>query len=226
MKLYYHPVSTASRPVALFCEDNNIECDKIVVDLMTGEHLQEPYSRTNPNRLVPALDDDGWILTESSAILKYLADKFSLPSYPTDLRERARVNEIMDWFNSNFYRDYGYNLIYPQLFPHHVREPAEANTVTTNWGKEKSTRWLSVLNDHYLGDGRNYLCGDEITIADYFGSAIVTLGDLIHVDLGKFPNIERWLNNMRRRPAWNKVNETFTGYRDSLKDKTFVTITK
>jgi len=224
MKLYYHPVSTASRPVVLFCEEHDLDPELVVIDLMTGEHYKEPYISINPNSLVPAIDDDGWILTESSAILKYLADKISSPTYPTDIRQRAKVNEMMDWFNTNFYREYGYHLIYPQLFAHHVREPAEANVVTTQWGKDKAARWLSVLNAHYLNDGRQYLCGNDLTIADYLGSAIATLGDTIGANLGGFSNVQRWLDNMRRRPSWDKVNEIFAGYCTSLKDKSFVTI--
>jgi hypothetical protein len=57
----------------------------------------------------PWLEDDDFHLTESSAILKYLADKIGSPAYPKDLKARAKVNEVMDWINTNFYRDWGYN---------------------------------------------------------------------------------------------------------------------
>src|SRR5437868_2049182 len=111
MKLYMHPVSMTSRPVRLFMAEKGLKADEEVVDLMTGAHYQEPYASLNPNKLVPMLDDDGFKLTESSAILKYLADKFDLPEYPKDLKARAKVNEIMDWLNTNFYREYGYGFI-------------------------------------------------------------------------------------------------------------------
>ena len=86
MKLYYHPVSTVSRPIVLFAADNGIPLDYQVVDLMTGEHMKPPYRAINPSRLVPVLEDGDFRLTESSAILKYLADKFDSPAYPKDLR--------------------------------------------------------------------------------------------------------------------------------------------
>src|SRR5688572_5918841 len=75
MKLYYHPVSVTSRPVMLFLAENNIACDLQLIDLATGEHYGDAFTSVNPNRLVPVLDDDGFALTESSAILKYLAEK-------------------------------------------------------------------------------------------------------------------------------------------------------
>ena len=126
MKLYMHPISTACRPVFLFAADNKIAMDHELVDLMTGAHMQQPYASINPNSLVPMLEDGDFRLTESSAILKYLADKIGSPAYPKDLKQRAKVNEIMDWINSQFYREWGYNLCYPQLFPHLKRRSDEA----------------------------------------------------------------------------------------------------
>src|SRR6478736_1082679 len=84
MKLYYHPVSTVSRPVVLFAADSGIPLDYQVVDLMKGEHMQDAYGAVNPSRLVPVLKDGDFRLTESSAILKYLADKVDSPAYPKD----------------------------------------------------------------------------------------------------------------------------------------------
>ena len=92
MKLYYHPVSTVSRPVVLFAADNAIALDYQVVDLMTGEHMGAAYAKINPSQQVPVLEDGDFRLTESSAILKYLADKVHSPAYPSDLKKRARVN--------------------------------------------------------------------------------------------------------------------------------------
>jgi len=224
MKLYMHPVSTTSRAVRLFAAENGIAMDEQVIDLMTGEHTQEPFATINPNRLVPVLEDGDLRLTESSAILKYLADKIGSPAYPKDLKQRARVNEVMDWLNTNFYREYGYNLVYPQLFAHLRRPTEESQRVTLEWGKEKSKGWLQILNDHWLGPKNQYLCGDQITIADYFGAAFVTLGEIIRCDLSPYPNVQRWLGNMKRLRNWPKVNEVMYGFAGSVKDQSFTAL--
>src|SRR4030095_5551479 len=75
MKLYFHPASTTSRPVALFAADHGIELEYRVVDLFAGEQAQPAFGAINPNQAVPVLEDGDFRLTESSAILKYLADK-------------------------------------------------------------------------------------------------------------------------------------------------------
>jgi glutathione S-transferase len=224
MKLYMHPVSTACRPVRLFAAENNIALDEEFIDLMTGAHLQPPYSTINPNCLVPMLEDGDLKLTESSAILKYLADKIGSPAYPKDLKQRAKVNEVMDWINSQFYRESGYNLCYPQLFPHLKRRSEEGQAATLEFGKENTKRWLKVLNDYWLGSKKTYLCGDQITIADYFAVCIVTLCEIIGVDFSPYPNVQRWLAAMKKLPSWGNVNEAFEGLHEAVKVQKFVTL--
>lgn len=221
MRLYMHPASITSRPVRLFAADNGIELDERPIDLMSGEHMRPPFSDINPNRMVPVLEDDDFRLTESSAILKYLADKSDSPAYPQELRARAGVNEMMDWLNANFFRDWGYNFIYPQIFPHHRRQSAASQADAIEWGRRKSKVWLDLLDRHWLRPDKRYLCGERITIADYFGSSIVTLGELIGCDFASYPNIGRWLATIKEMPAWAKSNGAFYGLAGAMKGRQF-----
>jgi glutathione S-transferase len=184
MKLYMHPVSNASRPVLLFVAENKIDVEEKVIDLLTGEHLKDPYASLNPNRLVPMLEDGDFRLTESSAILKYLASKFDLPSYPKELKKRAKAGTI-------------------------------------NWGKERAEGWFKILNDYWIGPKKQYLCGDTITVADYFGSCLATVGEVIRCNFSAYPNVERWLNNMRKLESWKRVNEAHYGFANAVKDQAF-----
>ena len=212
MKLYFHPVSTTCRPIMMLAADSGIDLDYQVVDLFKGEHMQDSYSMINPCRQVPVLEDGDFHLTESSAILKYLAEKAGSPAYPSDPQARARVNERMDWFNTGLYRDLGYGLIYPQVLPD-LRRPDDAvHAGTIAWGRDKANGWLRILDESFIGPANAYVCGNEVTIADYFGAAMVTAGEVIHLDYSAYPNIRRWLANMKARPNWDKVNEAFYQY--------------
>jgi glutathione S-transferase len=217
MKLYYHPVSTTSRPVLLFIQENNLKVDTQVIDLMKGEHVQPPYASMNPSKLVPMLEDGDWRLTESSAILKYLAERFELPSYPKDLRTRARVNERMDWINTQLCRDLAYGLVYPQIFPMHKRPSDEHQKGQLAWAQERAKGWMKVLDESLIGK-QPYLCGDEITIADYFASSFVSLAEFIRADFAPYPNLRRWYERMKGLKSWNKVHEVFYGFAGSMKD--------
>ena len=133
MKLYQHPASTTCRPLLMFIAEHGLPIELQVVDLFTGEHLGDTYAAVNPSRLVPTLKDGEFLLTESSAILKYLADKFDTPDYPKNLQARARVNERMDWVNTQLSRDLAYGTVYAQIFPHH-RRPARARAPAPTGG--------------------------------------------------------------------------------------------
>ena len=182
MKLHFHPASTTSRPLMMFAAEQGLALDMQIVDLFTGEHLGEAYATVNPNCLVPTLQDGAFRLTESSAILKYLADKVGSPLYPTNLQARARVNERMDWINTQLCRDLAYGTVYPQIFPHHRRPSDEVQRATVAWGRERARQWMQVLDRSLLGPDKAYLCGDQVTIADFYGAAFVHLAEVIGAD--------------------------------------------
>jgi glutathione S-transferase len=212
MKLYFHPASTTSRPVALFAADHGIELEHQLVDLFAGEHVQPAFSAINPHQAVPVLEDGDFRLTESSAILKYLADKAGSPAYPRDLQQRSHVNERMDWFNTSLSRELCYGFLYPQVMPTHKRADEHAQRQTLAWARRNAVRWLDVLNEHWLGGDNRYLCGERITIADYLGIAHITVGEVVRLDYSRWPNLARWIARMKDRPTWAQVNDAFYKY--------------
>lgn len=224
MKLHYHPASTTSRIVELFVRDQGIDLEYQLVDLFTGAHKHPDFEKVNPNRLVPVLEDGDFFLTESSAIVKYIAEKIGSPAYPKDLQGRGRVNEMMDWFNANFYKDFGYGFIYPQLYPHHKRDNDSLQDGTISWGKQKTLNWLNILDERLIGPHNNYLCGVSITLADYQGAEIISLGDLIRCEYPNFPNVSRWMNTMRSLPSWATVNAAAEDLAASLNEQSFIAI--
>ena len=209
MKLYYHPVSTTCRPIMLFAAETGLELEYVFVDLFAVAQLQPEFARVNPNRLVPVLEDGDFRLTESSAILKYLAEKAGSPAYSAALQERARIHEVMNWFNTGFYRDFGYGLIYPQIMPHHRRTDPQVQASTLGWAREKAREWLRILDESLIGTRRNWLAGETVSIADYFGACLLTLGEVIRLDYSPYRNITRWIRNVKARPVWGRVNEPF-----------------
>jgi glutathione S-transferase len=216
VKIYYHPASTTSRPLMHFAAESGLQAEFQVVDLFTGEHMGDAYTEVNPNQLVPTLDDESFRLTESSAILKYLADRIDSPAYPKELKQRARVNEMMDWINTQLCRDFAYGTVYPQIFPHHKRPGDEVQKATVAWGQERAKRWMTVLDQRLLGPNKTYLCGDQVTIADYYGASFVHLAEVTGSDLKSYPNVKRWLDRMKSSPSWEKVYSVINGLAKSM----------
>jgi glutathione S-transferase len=153
--------------------------------------------------------------------MRYLADKTGSPLYPKDLQARARVNERMDWINTQLSRELCYGVVYPQIFPNHKRRSDEAQAAQLEWARERAQKWLKVLNDHILGS-RSYLCGDAITIADYFAVSYVALAELTGSDFSAFPNVKAWLGRMKALKAWNQVFEVVDGFGKTLDKKAMI----
>lgn len=209
MKLHMHPASPPSGAILLFIAESGMQMDTQVIDLMTGEHQQPEYLAVNPNGLVPASVDDDLRLKESAVVLKYLAEGAGSPLYPGDPKERARVNEAMDWLNANLYRDLGFNHVYPQIFEHHHRRSTEGTGAAVARGQARVAQWLTILDRWLIGDVARHLCLGRLTIADLYGAALLTLGDAVQLDLSPYPNVQRWLGEVKALPSWPEVNEPF-----------------
>ena len=69
-----------------------------------------------------------------------------------------------------------------------------------------------MLDQSLIGPRNGYLCGDAITIADYLGAHMVIGGDATGCDLSAYPNITRWLGNMKSLRNWEKVNAAYYNY--------------
>ena len=99
----------------------------------------------------------------------------------------------------------------------------KVQAATIAWGKDKALTWLKVLDESLIGPRNGYLCGDAITLADYLGSMMVFGGEAIRCRFEGYPNICRWLGNMKRLKSWDKVNEAFYKYvGEPNKDKEFL----
>jgi glutathione S-transferase len=210
VKLYCDPISTTSRPVLLFLAEHDLPVETARLDFMGGEHRTDAFAAINPNRQVPVLADGDFVLTESSAILKYLADVAGSPTYPTELRARARVNAAMDWVNTQLVRDLGFLHLYPRVLPGHAYASAEAQAEVTARGGAAAKTWLDVMDGHMLG-GRAHLAGDDLSLADYLGGVHVGFAETVGFDLSPWPNVQGWLGRLQARPAWREVHAAFYG---------------
>jgi len=196
----------------LFAAAEKLNIEYHVIDLFSGEQCQPAFADINPNQAVPFLEDNDFRLAESSAILKYLADKQKSPAYPTDPHERARINERMDWFNTGLYRDLGYGLVYPQVLDGYRHTDSGVQSATLTQARERTKKWLKILDEHLIGPQSSYVCGSRLTLADFLGVCMITLGDVIRIDYSAYPNLSRWLATMKAVPYWEEVNDAFYTY--------------
>ena len=214
IRLYHDPVSSPCRSVALFAADCGLELDLIRIDLSVKEQMADWFMRLNPSHAVPVIEHDDFILTEAPAILRYLAGLTNSPAYPQGLRERARVDEMMNWFATGFSEDYVQGYCYAHVLPKYVPVngdlPAHLGRV-----RPRCEERFAVL-DAWL-EGRPYLTGQMRTIADYYGACQVVVGDLVDFNYSSHRNVSRWVASMKTRRAWDEIHAAFYGLRSGLK---------
>src|SRR5690349_8988491 len=103
MKLYQHPFSSAAFKVSAVVHELGLPVTFVTIDMMKGEHKSPEFLALNPNGKVPTLEDDGFCLWESNAILCYLAAKKPESGLlPTDARGMAQVQQWLQWQATTF----------------------------------------------------------------------------------------------------------------------------
>lgn len=184
-----HPGSHNALKVAVLLRELGLEFELTDVD---PHHelrpLDAPLRRLNPNGLTPILDDDGFILWESAAILQYLCDsRGPTPLLPIEPRHRAQVLQWLVWEGST---------LIPALMALYMARIG---------GDEDSA--AAVRMAFLLGILERRLAGRD-WVADVYSIADIALGASVPallplgVDFAPYPALRRWLEALRERPAW------------------------
>jgi glutathione S-transferase len=98
MKLYYHPLSQHARRVRVLCYELGLRPELVPVAIEKGENRSADFLRLSAAHAIPVMDDDGFVLAESHAIMRYLCAQHAGESfYPQDVRQRALVDQWLDW---------------------------------------------------------------------------------------------------------------------------------
>ncbi|WNG62159.1 glutathione S-transferase family protein [Archangium gephyra] len=200
MKLYEHPFSSAAFKCRAVVHELGLPVTLVTVDMMKGEHKSPEFLAKNPNGKVPTLvDDDGFCVWESNAILCYLAAKKPESGLlPADARGMAQVQQWLQWQATTFSLSTGEVMsetVYAKFFN---RAKDEAKYAA---GLEKVRRDLALLEKTLTG--REFLCG-KLTLADFSIVSGLFLRTPMGVDLEAFPNVKAWVNRMESRESVRK----------------------
>lgn len=157
------------------------------------------YLKVTPTGAIPAMDDDGFVLTESLAINLYLARKHGGPLAPCGSKEEALM---MQWAL------YGATAIEPAgraIFVVHANGRADAadGKAEIEAAAETLRRPLKVLEAHFQVEG--YLVGGRFTVADLNLAEILRYAQGHPPLIAEFPAVETWLKSCQARPAFQAM---------------------
>ncbi|XP_058468228.1 glutathione S-transferase 1-1 [Malaya genurostris] len=201
MKIYAVSDGPPSLAVRMALKILNIPHEHVAVDYCKGEHITEDYAKMNPQKEIPVLDDDGFYLSESNAILQYLCDKYAPDSslYPKDPKHRAIVNHRL-CFNSAF--------LYPQISAY-VMAPIFFDYQRTSMGLKKLLMALETFECYMSRVNTAFVAGETLTIADFPLITSVMCLEAIEFDIDKYPLVKSWYSNFKRQfPDLWSISET------------------
>jgi glutathione S-transferase len=193
IKLHYHPLSTYSRRVRIACAEKQIPHELVAVDMAARKHREQPYLSLNPYGRVPTLEEDGFVLYESTAILNYLeATRPTPPLAPSDPRGRALVDMHMKLCDLQLTRHAG-TIVFPKRFL-----PKERwNTAAMAEAKAEIEKHLAILDKHLAG--RTYLVAEQFSLADVCYAPFVEFMPLM--EIAPPPAVAAWSERLLARPS-------------------------
>ncbi len=172
--------------------------DLTVIDFTKGEHKQEAHLRRQPFGRIPAIDDDGFQMYESRAICRYLNDRASGKLVPSDMHERAKMEQWISIETSEFTPN-AMKFVYEHIF----KRPQEAAVLEA---AQKGLTLAASVMDKEL-EAAPYFAGAEFSLADVTFMPYVEYAMMSPVKelLAKYPHMMAWWNRVSERPTWRKT---------------------
>ncbi|KAK9887078.1 hypothetical protein WA026_020017 [Henosepilachna vigintioctopunctata] len=186
-KILYGIISSPPvRSVRILAKALNLDLEFKTVNVFQKDNLKEDYLKINPNHKIPSLDDNGFIVWDSHAIMMYLVDKYATNDsfYPKDLQKRTKVHQIL-------------------FFDAEIFEKLRTIVILLYSGvSEIPTDKIEGVEDSYkslnrLLQGNSYFTGNTVAICDIsLLSTLLSLDVLVPINSKEYPSIKAWLTRM------------------------------
>lgn len=175
--LYCLMASPPARAVMIVARRLGVQLNIVEVDMMSGQHQSEEYAQMNPRKTVPALNDNGYFLGESRAIMMYLANQYAPTHalYPSDAKKRGQVDRAL-FLSAEVYEAAKLNILRPLVY--------EGKKITP----DAYTHFYTLMGavDTLIGSN-GYVAGSAVTIADIsLFVDLCYLRDVPCIDFSKF----------------------------------------
>ena len=203
LTIYGTPVSSNARKVMMVALHLDLDAEVRIIDVYQGEGTAPEYLKVNPFGKVPSLVDGDFVLSESNAIMQYLDEAYGgyRLSSP-DPKLRADLARWMYWEAAHWQPAWTHMMrplvghaVRPDLF-HKPTEPP-------NWENDALARLLPYLEQRL--DQKEWLVGDQLTLADFSVSAMMTYARIGGMPLDKTPAIQAWFERVEALDAWKET---------------------
>lgn len=202
MKLYGFPPSPNTRKVQALALQLNVPLEFQLVNLPAGEQKKPEYLKINRSGRTPTLVDGDFKLAESNAIMQYIAAKAAPNTmWPQNERVRAKINAWLCWQLDHWNR--GCNLLVWENVVKKLVNAGDADPAEVKRGEGLFNTYATELDSHL--QGRNYLVGSNLTLADFAVAAPLESAERARFPLRPYVNIRRWYDTIAGLEAWQKT---------------------
>ena len=212
IKLYGFELSFPVNRVRLCLNAMGLDYEFVRINPFAGENQTEDYLKLHPAGKIPAIDDDGFTLFESNAIMKYLCRKYKSGFYPDEITAQADVDKWLD-FTSNHLAN-GFNkVLFNKIIAGMVGADVDDRSLQDGYGF--IGRFLGVIDKH-LGTS-TFLAGNAMTIADFCLLATVDPAEVIDINMANYPHVNAWRNKLMKEPFYKDMHNSYTETLDTMK---------
>lgn len=202
IKLHVFPLSPRAFKVLFAANQLGIDYQMALVNFSKQDQKTPGFTALNPNQRMPVLEDDGYILWESNAIVQYLAAlKPESGLLPMDLKARMTAVKWQFWETAHFDPACAIFMFERVVKPLFGR--GEASESEIKRGEELMARLCPVL-DGALQKTR-YVAGESLTVADISLGAALVSADQAKMPIEPFRGIQRWRTDLASLPGWSKA---------------------
>ncbi len=198
LKIWGRSNSINVQKVLWCCAETGAKFERVDAGMQFGVNNTPEYKAMNPNGLVPMIDDGGFVLWESHAIVRYLARKHGLDTLcPTDPVMAADADRWMEWYSTTLW-----NHMKP-IFWNLVRTPPEKrNMADVEDNRQKLAGYL-MMADQQLAKTL-WLAGAQFTMGDIPLAVLCHRWYSLDITRPAMPNLERWFKAASARPGFQQ----------------------
>ena len=199
--LVHHSISPQSRKVRLIMAEK-----KMLFVLKEEEpwNISPDIRKINPSGDLPVLIFDGNVISGNYAITEYLEE--SNPQYklmPTDVKERAEVRRLMDWFDTKFYNEV-YKYVVAEKIIKRFQFKLAPNSKVLKVGLNNLRFHMEYID--YLADKNNYIAGKNLSLADLTIAAHLSILDYLgDISWSEYKNAKLWYAKIKSRPSFKDI---------------------
>lgn len=188
IKLYDNPLSGNCFKVKLFLVQSKIPFESIIIDVFKGESRKAPFLQINNAGKIPAIDDNGFILNESNAILLYLAEKYNKNLLSENLDERGKIYSWILYNKTSVDPNLAKARAIKKFFP-----PEKQNSKELEFLQSEGIKSLELIDKHLLG---NDFFVNNYSVVDIAMYPYIKLSYEGGIDIDIFKNITLWMNRV------------------------------